>query len=181
MIQKRTVIRSAIAALSLSAAGFVTIINDESFAPVATIPTKNDRPTNCFGMTWNPDGSPVKLGDKCTPVEGIKRSLAHIAKDERGLKACVKAPLSQVEYDILVDFSYQYGVYGTCKSGMVKNINLGRYEASCRVYTEYRKAGGYDCSTMIKDKWGKLHRNKQCWGVWARNLERQDKCLKESS
>lgn len=173
MIQRRNVIRVAIAGLTLSAAGLVGIVEEESFVPVAAVPTVNDRPTNCYGMTWRPDGSPVQIGDRCTPVEGLKRSLSHIAKDEHGLKACVTAPLSQTEYDILVDFSYQYGIARTCTSAMVENVNLGQYAAACQAYTLYRKSGGYDCSTMINGK-----PNKRCWGVWTRNLARRDNCLK---
>lgn len=168
----RNVIRTAVAALTLSAAGFAVLVEDEEFAPVATIPTKNDRPTNCFGMTWRPDGTPVQIGDKCTPVEGIKRGLAHIDKDESGLKRCVTAPLAQAEYDILVNFSYQYGVGTACTSTMVKQANLGNYAAACEGYLLYKKSGGYDCSTLINGK-----RNRRCWGVWLRNIERRNSCL----
>lgn len=165
-------LRIAVASLTLSAAGFVGITSDEHFVKDAMVPTKNDRPTVCFGMTWRPDGSPVQLGDTCTPVEGLKRSLAHIAKDETALKKCVTAPMSQVEYDVLVDFFYQYGQTKTCSSAMVEFTNAGQYESACNAYTLYKKSGGYDCSTMIDGK-----PNKRCWGVWKRNLERKNRCL----
>lgn len=173
MINKR---RSAIAGLSLSAIGLVTILSDESFVNKAEIPTKNDRPTVCFGMTWRPDGSPVKLGDTCTPVEGIQRSLVHINQNELRIKKCVTGELTQGEYDILVDFSYQYGTVATCKSPMVRLINAGYPIAACEAYTQYKKSGGYDCSTMINGK-----RNTRCWGVWQRNLNRRDSCLKAAT
>lgn len=164
--------RVVVAALSFSALGFAGLVGEEYFTREAVIPTKNDRPTVCFGMTYRPDGSPVKLGDKCEPVEGVKRSVAHIAKDEAGLKRCVTAPLSQVEYDILVDFAYQYGVPTACSSSMVRYANAGRYVDSCNAYTLYKRSGGYDCSTLINGK-----PNKRCWGVWERSLGRRDKCL----
>lgn len=166
------------AALAFSAAGFVTLTEEEQFVAKAMIPTKNDVPTVCFGMTWRPDGSRVKLGDTCTPVEGLQRSLAHISKEEAALKQCVTGEMTQGEYDVLVDFAYQYGVSTTCKSSMVAFINTGYHEMACHAYTMYKKSGGYDCSTMIKDKNGKLVRNKRCWGVWERNLARRDSCLK---
>ena len=164
--------RTSIAALALSAAALVGIISEEGFTENAVIPTKNDRPTVGFGATFREDGTPVKMGDTITPGQAVKRTLAHIGKDEQGIKRCVTGPMSQAEYDILVDFSYQYGVKRTCESGMVLNTNAGNYEAACHSYTLYKRSGGYDCSTLINGK-----PNKRCWGVWTRNLERRDRCL----
>lgn len=166
-------VRIAIAALSLSAAGFgALIVEHEQYVETAVIPTKNDRPTNGFGSTFDENGNPIQLGDKTTPVKAITRSLSHIAKDETRLKQCVTGPLTQLEYDILVDFAYQYGTYTACNSAMVRHINAGQYEDSCKAYSLYKFSGGYDCSTMIDGK-----PNKRCWGVWTRSLKRRDRCL----
>lgn len=156
-------------AVVLSAAGFGAIVANESYTGSAVIPTKNDRPTVGFGSTFNEDGSPVKLGDTITPPKAIIRSLAHIAKDEAGIKACVTGALSQKEYDLLVDFAYQYGVAATCKSSIVRHINAGNYEQACHAYTQYKYSGGYDCSTPG---------NRVCSGVYKRSLEREAACLK---
>ena len=95
--------RIGIAALALSAMGLVKLVNDESFTPVAVIPVQGDRPTVGFGSTFRDDGSPVQMGDTITVPQALKRTLAHIQKDETRLKACVTAPLTQVEYDLLED------------------------------------------------------------------------------
>lgn len=164
--------RIAIAALSLSAVGFAGIAVNEHYTDTAVIPTKNDRPTVGLGSTFRDDGAPVQLGDKITPIQAIVRSVNHIAKDEAGLKRCVTAPLSQAEYDTLIDFAYQYGVPTTCASSMVRHANAGRYRDACNAYTLYRFSGGYDCSTTINGQ-----PNKRCWGVWARSQERRVRCL----
>lgn len=168
MIKRRT----AIAALTLSAAGLVAILADEDFVGTAMVPTKNDRPTVGFGSTFRDDGTPVRLGDTIKPVPALKRSLAHIGKDEDRLKQCVTAPLSQAEYDVMVDFSYQYGVPTTCASSMVRHANAGDYVASCNAYLLYKRSGGYDCSTLINGQ-----PNKRCWGVWTRNVDRMNRCM----
>lgn len=156
----------------------------------ADIPTKNDRCTNGFGSTFKEDGSPVKCGEVVNPVQAVVRSAAHIAKDEAGLKRCVTGQMSQAEFDILVDFAYQYGTVATCNSGVVRNVNAGNYSKACESYTEYKyltspnktpgwtaykfDAAGkpirwrFDCSTSG---------NRVCSGVWKRNLERQSRCL----
>jgi GH24 family phage-related lysozyme (muramidase) len=164
--------RLPIAALVLSAAGFAGIAINEHYTDTAVIPTRNDRPTVGLGSTFRDDGTPVQMGDTITPVKAIVRSIAHIQKDEAGLKRCVVAPMHQVEYDILVDFSYQYGVPTACRSSMVLYTNAGRYADACDAYTRYKFSGGYDCSTTINGQ-----PNKRCWGVWKRSLERKERCL----
>ena len=160
--------RIAFAALSLSAAGFAALVLEEGFTGQAVVPTKGDRPTVGFGSTFRDDGTPVRMGDTITPQRAIVRSMAHISKDESGLKRCVTGALSQPEYDILLKFSYQYGVRATCNSSMVRHVNAGQYAQACEGYTLYRYSAGHDCSAPG---------NRICGGVWTRNLERREQCL----
>ncbi|HEV6964628.1 glycoside hydrolase family protein [Roseateles sp.] len=164
-------VRIAIGALSLSAAGFVGLTAHEAFTDRAIIPTKGDRPTVGFGSTFRDDGTPVQMGDTITVPKALARSQKHIEKDEMGLKRCVTADLHQVEYDLLVDHAYQYGVAKTCASTMVKESNAGNYVAACNAYPLWFRAGGRDCRRP--ENWGP----QGCKGVWTRSLERQQKCL----
>lgn len=187
--------RMAASAMAISAAAFVGLITHEGWFERATVPVKGDVPTVGPGLTKRPDGTPVQMGDTIKPVEGVQRSYAHIAQSETRLKACVTGQVSQVEYDLLMDFAYQYGEAAACGSSMVRSINAGRYIEACQAYRDYRfmtsatqipgwepfrfDKGGkairwrYDCSTTTAD--GK--RNKVCWGVWARQEERINKCM----
>ena len=108
------------------------------------------------------------MGDTITPQKAVARSLAHIQKDESKLKQCVTATLSQAEYDLMVDFAYQYGTVALCKSAIVKSANDGDYVKSCEGYLLYKKVAGYDCSTP---------NNKRCLGVWTRSQERYKTCM----
>lgn len=164
--------RIAIASLALSAAGLYSIVQDESFTDTAVIPTKGDVPTVCFGMTQRPDGTPVRMGDRCTPVEGVKRTLDYTKRTDSKLRDCVKVPLHQEEFDLLSDHSYQYGIGATCSSGMVKAVNAGDYTGACYSYLRYKFSAGYDCSTLVNGL-----PNKRCWGVWSRSQDRFDKCM----
>lgn len=168
---KITRLRVSIAALALSATGFVGIVSQEGYTGTAVIPTKNDRPTVGLGSTYREDGSPVQIGDTIDPVRAIKRSVSHIAKDEVGLKRCVTGAMTQGEYDVLVDFTYQYGPAKACQSAMVRDVNAGRYAEACNAYAKYKFSGGYDCS---------IPGNRVCSGVWKRNLQRREKCLEAS-
>jgi lysozyme len=160
--------RVKVAALSLSAAALVGLAVHEGYTDRAIIPTKGDRATVGFGSTFKEDGSFVKMGDTTNPVQALQRTMNHIQKDETGVKSCVTASLYQHEYDTMVDFAYQYGVPTLCRSSIVKFANQGMYKESCDSYLLYKYAAGYDCSTPG---------NKRCYGVWERQLKRQQSCL----
>lgn len=163
------VLRLAVASLSLSAAGFVGIALKERYTGTAVIPIPGDRPTIGFGSTFDEQGRPVKMTDTITPPKALARTLGHIQKDETQLKRCVTGALSQVEYDILVDFSYWRGAGGACRSDVVRHINAGRYADACAAYLllDSRRAAGKDCSDPAN----------KCRGVWLRAQERHTKCM----
>lgn len=163
--------RTTIVALSLSAAAFGSLVAHEWYTDTAIIPTKGDRPTVGFGSTFREDGSPVRMGDTIKPPQAVARSIAHIQRDEFGIKQCVTAELYQVEYDLMVDFAYQYGVPTLCASSIARLANAGEYAASCDAYALYKRQAGRDCS--LPQNWGP----KGCKGVWTRSLWRRDKCL----
>lgn len=161
--------RQAVAVLSLSAAGFVGLVVRESYTATAVIPTQGDRPTVGFGSTSHEDGAPVKLGDATTPVRALIKAQAHIGKEEAVFRSSLPGvALHQGEYDLYMDWVYQYGTGAWLKSGMRRELLAGNYPAACHALLRYRFAGGYDCSTPG---------NKRCAGVWTRQQERHQKCM----
>lgn len=161
--------RVFIAALSLSAAALIAIVSSEGYVEQAMVPTKGDRPTVGFGSTYHGDGSPVKMGDKITPVRALVTMQAHLNREEELFRESLAgASLSQAEYDLYMDFVYQYGTTNWRKSSMRTHILAGEYLAACDALLQWKKAAGYDCSTPG---------NKRCWGVWERQLERHKKCV----
>ena len=159
--------RNAIIGMTLSAAGLAGIVAHEGYTPKAIVPVAGDPQTMGFGSTTRPDGPPVKKGETITPVEAVRFAVEHIAKDEKRLAKCVKAPVSQKEYDILVGHAYQFGAVKTCSSTIVKKINAGDYIGACHEYERWKKVRGKDCSVE----------GSGCAGVYTRALERRDQCL----
>lgn len=172
-IGRRT--RTAIATLTISALGFTTWMTSEGFSPKPYIPTKNDVPTIGHGSTRYEDGTRVKLSDP--PVtkqraEVLARNL--MSDDEKSFRATIpNVSLYQTEYDLYLDFVGQYGIGNWRSSSMRRHLLKGEYEQSCKSLLKWKRAGGYDCSTMINGK-----PNNRCWGVWIRQLERHDKCMR---
>jgi hypothetical protein len=59
---------------------------------------------------------------------------------------------------------------------MRKHLLAGDHVAACKSLLLYRKAAGYDCSTLVDGK-----PNDRCWGVWTRQLDRYKACMGEQS
>lgn len=168
-------IRILVAALALSAAGLLGIVTKEGYTERAVIPTKGDVPTLGYGSTVHEDGKRVRMGDTTTPVRALRTAQTHIARDEVQFRASLPGvKLTQGEYDLFLDFTYQYGIGNWRSSSMRGQLLSGRYAAACEALLRYRFAAGYDCSTMING-----HPNKRCWGVWERQQARHAKCMAE--
>ncbi len=165
--------RIAVAGLSVSLVMFAGLVHKEHFTDKAVIPTKNDRPTVGFGSTFWEDGTPVKMGDTITPVRAVQLATAHVTKEEAAFRATIpNVALHREEYDIYMDWSYQYGTGAWRASSMRARLLLGDYRGACGALLLYKKSGGYDCTTMINGK-----PNKVCYGVWTRQLERHAACM----
>ena len=145
------------------------MVGHEGYVGQAMIPTRGDRPTVGFGSTGHEDGSPVRLGDTTTPERALVKAQAHISKEEQRFRTSLEgASLHQAEFDLYMDFVYQYGTDAWNRSSMRRHILVGEYRQACDSLLRYRFAGGYDCATPG---------NKICSGVWTRQLERHTKCL----
>ena len=73
--------RTALAALTLSAAALVGLVMQEGYTDRAVIPVKGDVPTIGFGTTGG-----VKMGDTITPPKALARALTDVQKFEGALK-----------------------------------------------------------------------------------------------
>lgn len=161
--------RKTVASLTLSAAALVGIFLSEDYVGKAMVPTKNDRPTLGLGSTFHEDGSPVKMGDTTTPIRAIVKAHAHITKDEKVFRESLpNVALHQGEYDVYMDWTYQYGTGAWLKSSMRRNLLAGDYVQACHALLLYKRSGGFDCS---------IPGNRVCAGVWTRQLKRHADCM----
>lgn len=167
--------RLLVGAMTISAAGLIAIVSQEGYTDKAVVPTKNDRPTYGFGSTFKEDGSPVRIGDRTDPVRALRTVQAHLSREENRFRQSLPGVrLTQAEYDLYMDWVYQYGIDAWMKSSMRRELLAGNYKRACGALLLYRYSGGYDCSTMINGE-----RNKRCWGVWERQQKRHAACQAE--
>lgn len=134
--------RLAVAGLSLSAVGLLTIAKWEGFSDHAYIPVAGDVPTIGFGSTEG-----VQMGDTITVPKALERLMRDVGVAESAIGRCVKVPLSQSEYDAFTSFAFNVGGAKFCSSTLVKKLNAGDYDGACKelerwVFVQKRKVGG---------------------------------------
>lgn len=155
--------------LGASALFFAQVKEKEGYTAHPVIPVPGDRPTQGHGATFKPDGTAVKMSDPPITRATADKWLRHdVAKREIPFKNALKGvKLSQTEYDVYLDFSYQYGTTAFANSSMLHNLKAGNYKAACASLLKYKYVAKRDCSI----------RSNGCYGVWKRQLERYDKCM----
>lgn len=155
--------------LAASAAFFTLVKNDEGYTTKPVVPVAGDRPTQGHGSTFKPDGTPVKMTDPpITRATADKWLRNDVSKREVAFKNSLKGvKLSQAEYDLFLDFAYQYGTSAFANSSMLRNLKAGNYKAACDSLLKYKYVAKRDCSI----------RKNNCYGVWTRQVERHKKCV----
>ena len=166
-MQRKTKI--AIGLLVASAAFFTTLEKYEGFSAKPYRDT-GGIVTQGIGSTVKPDGSKIKLTD--APISrktAQKWAKAHVSKDETAFKKSLTGvKLSQTEYDIYLDFTYNFGQANWNKSSMLRNLKAGEYVKACKSLLAWKYAGKRDCSI----------RSNNCWGVWVRQTGRYKNCMR---
>ncbi|MDO4724778.1 MAG: lysozyme [Comamonadaceae bacterium] len=158
--------RLAVGSLSLSAAAFVGLLVHEGYSERAyPDPTHGTKvPTVGFGST----GPDVTMQTRLPPVPAAQRALRDVQRFEGAIKQCVRVPLSQAEYDTYVHLAYNIGPSAFCGSGIVRQLNQGRYRAACDQILRWRYSAGQDCSAPG---------NRSCRGLWARRQAEHAQCI----
>lgn len=124
--------RQGVAALVLSASALIGIAVHEGYREEAYVPVPGDVPTIGFGSTTNLDGSPVRLGQRTTSVEALKRLGKDVEKFETAVKTCAPVPMYQYEFDAYVSLTYNIGPNAFCKSTLAKKLVQYDYEGACK-------------------------------------------------
>lgn len=177
-------VRIAVAALTLSVAGFGAWKAQEGDGPVTVrsdgvevlhpyIPTQGDVPTIGHGSTRYEDGKRVTLADP--PI--TRRRAEELARnlnrpEERRFAASLPGVmLTQEEFDLYMNFIGQFGMSNWTGSSMQRELLAGRPRAACDALLRYRFQAKRDCA--LPQNWGP----KGCKGVWLRQQERRTACL----
>jgi lysozyme len=152
----------------LSAAGFITIVQQEGYSDKAIVPVKGDVYTIGFGTTAG-----VHPGDTTTPQRALVRALKDVSTFEGAIKHCVRVPLSQGEYDAFVGLSYNIGGKAFCNSTLVQKANAGDYKGACEQILHWTYFQGKNCA---EPQYRKL-----CGGLVTRREQEYNQCIGDGS
>lgn len=130
-------VRTAVAALVLSASTLVGIALNEGYREDAYIPVPGDVHTIGYGKTKG-----VKAGDKTTPQRALVDLLADANNHSEGIKRCIYVPLAQNEFDAYSSLAYNIGVGAFCGSTLVRKLNRLDYPGACREVLRWDKFKG---------------------------------------
>lgn len=139
------ILRTAVLALSFSAAGLVSLVGYEYYTDRAVIPVPGDVPTLGFGTTEG-----VRMGDRITPPVALARALRDVQKFEGAIKQCIKVPLHQWEYDAALQLSYNIGGRAFCNSTVARRFNAQDYIGACDAFLMWNRAGGRVVPGLVK-------------------------------
>lgn len=84
----------------------------------------------------------VKLGMTCT-MEQAEEWLRHDVEDaEKAVNDLVKVPLSQKQFDALVDFVFNLGTGNFAKSTLLRLVNASNFKYASKEFERWNRAGG---------------------------------------
>lgn len=168
--------RQPVEELTVSDAAIEARHTSEGFRAGPYIPTQGDVPTIGYGSTVYEGGKRVTLADPpVTKQRALQIAKHHQSKDEAAFRASIPGVmLYPGEYDLYLDFVYNFGQTNWRNSSMRRHLLAGNYPQACQSLLAWRRQGpspGRDCS--LPANWGP----KGCKGVWLRQQERHSACM----
>jgi lysozyme len=102
-------------------------------------------PTVGYGHTRG-----VRLGMTCTQEQAEAWLRDDIAICEQDVNTHVKVPLTQGEFDALVDFSFNLGCQSLNGSTLLRLLNAGDYHGAAAEFEKWSHAGGKVVAGLLR-------------------------------
>lgn len=177
--RKPSIARIAVTLLTIGSASLLSMTKQQEGLETKAYPDSGKVATIGIGTTQyrtgEKAGQKVKLGDTITEEQAYAELKAYYDEVGKMVVESLKKPngeyvaLSQQEFDIALDFTYQYGI-GTWNKSSIRKAYLTEptdYIQACENYLKYKFVGKTDCSKA----------NSGCRGVWLRSQKRRNDCL----
>lgn len=107
-------------------------------------------PTIGYGTTRYPNGSMVRLGDKCTEAQAGEYLREAVIGCEEAVSQYIGVPLSQAQFDALVSLVYNVGAGAFSESTLRRKLNAADYRGAAVEFDRWVYAGGRKIEGLIK-------------------------------
>ena len=110
------------------------------------------KPTIGFGSTFYEDGTPVKMTDAPITKERAKDIVFTVLyrKFEPFVNNMLSVPVTQNQYDALIDFAYNVGVGNLKSSTLMRRLQAKDYEGAANEFLRWNRAGNKVLSGLTK-------------------------------
>lgn len=92
----------------------------------------------------------VHPGDVITQEEADARLVANMADAVQAVNSLVKVPLTQGQFDALVDFTYNLGQGTLSRSTLLAMVNRGDFAGAAAQFSQWVHAGGKVNAGLIR-------------------------------
>jgi lysozyme len=124
--------------MQLSAKGLELLKRSEGFRS-RTYKDVNGFPTIGYGhRLLNSESFPVGISD----AQATEILISDVCDAEQAVARLVKVPLTQGQFDALVDFCFNLGAWRLASSTLLKILNRGRYQDAAEQLLRWDIAGG---------------------------------------
>ena len=105
-----------------------------------------------FGSTFYEDGTPVKLTDPPITEERAKDIVYTVLykQFEYALNNAISVPVTQNQFDALLDWTYNVGVGNMKTSTLLRKLNQKDYAGAADQLLMWNKAGGKELAGLTK-------------------------------
>lgn len=105
-----------------------------------------------LGSTRYEDGTPVKPTDPAITLARARQLVAATlaGEYEPAVQRYVTVPLTQGQYDALVDFAYNAGAQNLRTSTLLKKLNAGDYSGASAEFSKWVNGGGKKLPGLVK-------------------------------
>ncbi len=128
--------------MNLSSAGEALIKGFEDYRSEAYLDS-GGTPTIGWGHTgWYSPGTPVAIGQTCTPDQAGAWFQSDTAWAVSAVNRLISRPMTQNQFDALVDFTYNCGAAALAHSTVRRDFNEGDSFGAANSLLEWDYAGG---------------------------------------
>ncbi|HLI03991.1 MAG TPA: lysozyme [Terracidiphilus sp.] len=141
------------AEMVLSAAGLALLKESEGFRRKVYLDV-NGLPTIGYGHRLLP---PESFPDGVTEEQAGELLAADIREAEQAVRRLVRVPLSQGQFDALVDFCFNLGSGRLAASTLLADLNSGRYDAAAEQLLLWDHAGNRESAALRARRQAEFH------------------------